>query len=151
MSAASNTALATTPAAPAGGTCPGSPTGAFSGCYYANLNLAGDPVFTRTDRQVNFDWWIGTGSPDPSLSPAGFSARWQGNFNFEQGDYSFTAIASDGMRVYIDGVLVLSRWWDQPSYVVVIGQRLTAGNHVIVVEYYHHTNPALAHLSWWKN
>ena len=59
------------------------------------------PRLVRIDPSINFDW--GSDSPDASLEPRNFSVRWQGNITFAQGDYTFTAITSDGMRVYIDG------------------------------------------------
>src|ERR1700722_9395258 len=71
-------------------TCPAPATGAFTGCYYNNMTLSGDPAFVRTDSQINFYW--GNGSPDPSLQPLDFSIRWEGNFMFSQGNYTFTVV-----------------------------------------------------------
>ena len=68
--------------------CPAPATGAFTGCYYDNMALSGNPVFVRTDNQINFYW--GNGSPDASLQPRNFSARWQGNFMFSQGNYTLS-------------------------------------------------------------
>jgi len=65
--------------------------------------------------KINFYW--GNDSPDRSLPPLNFSARWQGNFNFDQGNYMFTVITSDGMRLYIDGNLIIDQWRDQPPYI----------------------------------
>jgi len=79
--------------AAAPGACPAPATGAFTGCYYDNQTLSGNPVFVRTDSQINFYW--GNDSPDKSLFPLNFSARWQGNFTFDQGNYTFAVIASD--------------------------------------------------------
>src|SRR5947209_5525387 len=68
------------------GKCPAPSTNAFTGCYYDNITLTGDPVFIRTDKAIDFYW--GNGSPDKSLQPLDFSARWQGNFAFTQGNYT---------------------------------------------------------------
>src|ERR1700679_593560 len=76
-------------------TCPGPATNAFTGCYYSNTTLSGDPVFIRTDPAINFYW--GNGSPASSLPPLDFSVRWQGNFTFSPGTYTFTVVTSDGM------------------------------------------------------
>ena len=81
--------------------CPAPAVNAFTGCYYKSLDLTGTPAVVRTDAQVNFDWF---GSPPvPEIASSQFSARWQGQFTFDAGVYVFTAIASDGMRLYIDG------------------------------------------------
>jgi len=146
ISALSNTVQATTPASPVSTTCAAPATGAFTGCYYNNITLTGTPALTRTDSQINFDWtWS---SPDPAVNYSDFSVRWQGYFTFNPGPYTFTAITSDGMRVYIDGVLVFDSWRNQPTNVYTFGQDLTQGQHLLTVEYYDHTDSASAHLSW---
>lgn len=149
QSNASNVVQVTTPAGSVTGTCPGPISNAFTGCYYNNLTLTGNPALVRTDNQINFDWQFT--APDPSVTGNNFSVRWQGNFSFDQGTYTFTAMTSDGMRISIDGNLVLDRWRDQPVYIYTIRPALSSGNHVIVVEYYARSGSATAHLSWQKN
>src|ERR1700733_7691660 len=127
-------------------TCPPAGMGAFTGCYYNNMTLSGSPVFVRTDSQINFYW--GNGSPDPSLQPLDFSARWEGNFTFSQGNYTFNVVTSDGMRVYVDGNLILNQWHDQPPYSYTVTQTLSQGSHLIVVEYYEHLGGATAQVFW---
>ena len=80
-----------------------------------------------------------------------FSVRWQGNFTFAQGTYSFKALASDGIRVYIDGTLVLDRWLDEPEYQYGFQKALTQGTHLVVVEYYEDTGSSKAQLTWSLN
>lgn len=138
--------VSTPPSTSTSGTCPPPASGAFTGCYYNDVTLSGAPTLIRTDNAINFDW--GTGSPAPSITPNAFSARWQGYFNFAQGSYSFTAIASDGIRVYIDGSLVLDRWRDEASTMYTVVQTLSSGSHLITVEYYEETGWPTAHLTW---
>jgi chitodextrinase len=147
-SAASNSVQVTTPAGPPppSGTCPAPATNAFTGCYYNNTTLSGDPVFIRTDGQLNFDW--GNHSPDPSLQPLNFSARWQGNFTFSQGNYVFSVITSDGMRLYVDGNLILNAWRDQSPNSYTVTQTISQGSHLITVEYYERQGGATAQVSW---
>ena len=147
-SSSSGAAGVTTPAAPVSGNC-APVAGAFTGCYYNNTTLSGTPVLQRTDNQINFDWWFG--SPGPALSPGNFSARWQGTFTFAQASYLFTVTASDGIRLYIDGALVLNQWKDQAASSYSVIQNLSAGSHLIVVEYYEHTGLGSAHLTWQYN
>jgi chitodextrinase len=147
FSVAGNSVQVTTPAnAPPPGACPAPATNAFTGCYYNNTTLSGDPVFVRTDGQLNFDW--GNHSPDAALQPLNFSARWQGNFMFSQGDYSFSVITSDGMRLYVDGNLILNAWRDQSPNSYTVTQTISQGSHLIVVEYYERLGGATAQVSW---
>ena len=146
-SAASNSAQATT-AATGPTTCLPA-TNAFTGCYYNNTALSGNPVLIRTDSQINFDW--ANDSPDKSLSPMNFSIRWQGNFSFQGGSYTFSVMTSDGMRIYIDGELIMDRWRIQAPTMYTLRPTLTAGTHLIVVEYYEQSANATAHLTWLKN
>jgi chitodextrinase len=146
-SAPSNSIQVITPfAPPPAGSCPPPATGAFTGCYFNNMTLSGNPVFVRTDPEINFYW--GNISPDSSLQPGNFSIRWQGNFTFNQGNYVFTATTSDGMRLYVDGNLIIDRWRDQAPFVYTRSQTLSQGSHLIVVEYYEHTNGATAQVFW---
>jgi hypothetical protein len=147
-SAASNSVPVTTPVAPAPVGCsPG--VNVFTGCYFNNTDLASTPVLVRTDSKIEFDWTFTT--PDRSLPFGNYSVRWQGNFSFQEGDHTFYASASDGMRIYVDGTLILDRWRDQPVYSYTIRRPMTAGVHLITVEYYQRTGTAIARLSWQKN
>jgi single-stranded DNA-binding protein len=90
------------------------------------------------------------GFPPNPVPRAGFSARWQGNFNFEGGNFEFVAAFAGGMRVYIDGQLVINRWYDQSLSTYAAARTLTAGNHVIKVEFYSQGSQPSARLSWQK-
>ena len=142
ISPPSNSIPVTTP----GGVCSVIPTGGFIGCYYNGIDLSGSPTFVRTDPQINFDW--AGNSPDRSVGRYNFSVRWQGYFSFAQGTYTFSAVTSDGMRVYIDGNLVLDEWFNQAATSYTVQQTLSAGTHLITVEYYEKTGWSAAHLTW---
>jgi uncharacterized protein YkwD len=142
----SNAVQVTTPGVPASGVCPAPSTNIFTGCYFNNITLSGPPALIRSDPQINFNW--GTGSPASTVSADAFSARWQGYFHFNQGTYTFTATTSDGMRVYVDGQLILDRWRDQPGYTYTARHTLTQGSHLVTVEYYSHSGLPIAQLRW---
>jgi chitodextrinase len=148
-SAASNSIQATTPAASTASGCPGPAMGAFTGCYYNNTDLTGNPVLVRTDNQINFAW--GSASPGGGVTAGTFSVRWQGIFNFTQGNYTFSTTMSDGFRLYIDGVPVRFAWRDEVPSLYLTQQTLSQGNHLITLEYYEDTGNATAKLSWQKN
>jgi beta-glucosidase len=78
----------------------------FKGEYFNNKQLDGQPVVVMTDEQVNFDW--GRGRPVPEVGDDNFSVRWTGTFTPpETGEYKIGATADDGVRVYLDGKIVV--------------------------------------------
>ena len=148
-SASSNTAQVTTPPPSGSPSCSVPGTNGFSGCYYNNINLTGTPVLMNTTPQITFDWaW---GFPSAPVPQANFSVRWQGRFQFAAGTYAFNVVTGDGVRVYVDGVKILDAWYDQASYSYAVGQALSAGSHLIALEYYDHTALPVIHLSWQPN
>jgi beta-glucosidase len=69
---------------------PGSSTQGLHAEYFANDTFTGEPVLTRVDQQINFDW--NSASPAPSLDPKSFSVRWTGTIQAPApGDYPITA------------------------------------------------------------
>jgi chitodextrinase len=148
-SAPSNAVQVTTPGATTAPGCPAPGTNAFTGCYYSNQTLSGNPAFVRTESQINFNW--GSQSPDPSLQPGNFSVQWSGNFTFSQSNYTFSMVTSDGMRVYVDGGLILDAWHDQAPTFYTVSQTMSQGSHLIVVQYYDKTAAATAEVSWQSN
>jgi single-stranded DNA-binding protein len=119
---------------------------AWRGEYYPNRWLAGAPIVVRDDAAINFDW--GQGSPHPYIPPDGFSARWTRSVNFDAGKYRFTVQADDGIRLFVDGVLVINQWQDQAASTFSVERTLSAGDHALRVEYYENTGGAMARVSW---
>lgn len=113
------------------------------------------PSLSRTDPSVNFDWALG--SPNPAIAPDGFLARWTGYLTAPAGapaqPYTFGTISDDGVRVWVNNILVVDRWFDQgPSVTPIYGGAVTLspGQSVpIKVEYYDGTGPGL--LALWQS
>jgi hypothetical protein len=79
------------------------------GTYYLGEDF-NQLVFTRPDRNIDFDW---TGSPpDPRIAPGlVYSVRWLGKLVPKVSDtYTLMTDSDDGVRVYLDGKLLISRW-----------------------------------------
>ncbi|GEM_PF-5708631 len=127
--------------------CGPAASGAFTACYYDNQDFTNLAV-VRTDPTINNDW--GGGSPDPAVQPDTFSAHWKGNFTFDAAEYTFTAVTDDGMQIWIDGVLVLDKYFDQSATTYTFNETMTSGTHMIEVKYYEHGGDAVAKLSWEK-
>jgi hypothetical protein len=122
------------------------PSHRWRGEYFANRRLSGAPAMVREDAHVDFDW--GPGSPGPAIPSNDFSVRWIRTAQLQPGDYRFTVTSDDGIRLYVDNRLVIDQWWDHPARTFTAYLRLTAGEHLIVVEYYEHTGRAMVHVSW---
>ena len=115
--------------------------------YYANRFLSGAPVLVRQDPAVNFD--RGYGSPAPNIPVDNFSVRWTTSLFFPEGWIRFSARADDGMRLWVDGKLVIDQWHDFVNTLYVADLWLGSGNHTLVVDYYEHTQYAFIEL-WWE-
>ena len=114
--------------------------------YWDNRELDGDPVLIRNDTKIEFGW--GSSSPAVGISKDNFSARWTRTLTFESGTYRFTAYADDGLRVYIDGKLLINEWHQSNGSEEYLKERTLSGQHTIVVEYFERTGEALLGLTW---
>ncbi len=116
------------------------------GGYYNNPDLSGAPTLVRNDPAISFDW--GLGSPAPDIPPDNFSARWTRNLNFSAGIYRFYTRTDDGVRLWVDGALVINQWKDQSPTTYAADVYMSEGTHHIRMEYYERTMGAVAMLSW---
>ena len=114
--------------------------------YWNNTTLSGPPVLNQEERSLDYAW--GVGSPHPSVNSDNFSARWARYIDVTSGDYTFTAVSDDGIRVRIDGDLIIDAWWDHSATQFTGTKSLGAGHHLVEVEYYEKSGDAVAKLSW---
>ncbi len=119
----------------------------WRGEYWANRNLSGPPALVRNDVELSFVW--GDGGPDPSLPVDNFSARWTQTLFFETGEYRFLVEVDDGVRLYVDDVLVIDGWRDGASRILEATWLLERGFHVVRLEYFEHTEWAVLRF-WWE-
>jgi murein DD-endopeptidase MepM/ murein hydrolase activator NlpD len=122
------------------------PAGFWQGEYWNNRDLSGEPDLVRDDWRIDFDW--GRGSPDPSIDPDNFSARWtKTTGRIQEGPYHFGVTVDDGIRLYVDGEELMYHWHDgKEGYAAQ--KYLIEGEHEIVVEYYEHEGDAVIHFDW---
>jgi len=120
------------------------PKSRWVGEYFSNPDLAGAPVFVREDKQIDFDW--GTGSPRGDIPADNFSVRWTNTFPLDGGLYRFTTETDDGVRLYVDGKLVIDKWRLQPVTKYTAEARLSKGQHTVVMEYQERGDRAVARL-----
>ena len=131
--------------APASEPPPPPPIGAFTAEYFANPDLAGTPALTRTDAAIDFDW--DAGSPGPGIPTNNFSVRWTASVQLAAGGYTFTTTTDDGVRLYVDGVLVIDEWVFQSPTTHSATRALTEGTHQVVTEYFEAGGGAVARFS----
>ncbi|MEE8390973.1 MAG: PA14 domain-containing protein [Anaerolineae bacterium] len=126
---------------------PSSWPGPWSAEYFDNVALTAPAYTTRDDASINFDW--GWGPPAGGMPTNSFSVRWTGTFHFDEGTYRFYTKVDDGVRVYVDSELVIDSWRDGGFRLYTKDRDLTAGDHIIQVEYYDRIQVARIYF-WWK-
>jgi YVTN family beta-propeller protein len=131
------------PAAPT----PGMGSG-LRGNYFGNPTLGGTPLLSRVEAPW-FNW--GTGAPGPGVAADNFSVRWSGELQaLEAGSYQFRTNSDDGVRVWVNGVLIIDNWTVHAPTIDTSGPVvLTAGQRVpIVIEYQEFGGGAVLELGW---
>src|SRR5436189_4037209 len=117
------------------------------GQYYNNVDFTAF-VLQRTDATVNFDW--GTGSPNAGIGTDTFSVRWSGYVapRYSQ-TYTFYTTSDDGVRLWVNGQLVVDSWIDQSPTTHSGTMGLTADTlYEIQMDYYENSSGAVAKLLW---
>jgi PA14 domain/Concanavalin A-like lectin/glucanases superfamily/Bacterial Ig-like domain/Carboxypeptidase regulatory-like domain len=115
--------------------------------YYDNIDFTGKK-FIRIDPTVNFDF--GYGAPDPSFDPDFFSIRWTGKVQPEFSEtYTFYTLSDDGVRLWIDGNLVIDNYTNHGPTENSGTIALEAGrSYDIRLDYYEYNLTAVVKLSW---
>ena len=141
---------ATTPVTP----MPGTGTG-LQGVYYNGIGLSGAPLLTRIDPIINFELTYSSVpqrlSPAPGIVPEDlYSVRWTGQVQpLYSETYTFYTVADDGVRLWVNGVLLVDNWTNQAATEKSGTIALLAGQkYDIVMEYYENTGDAVTKLYW---
>ncbi|NJN88044.1 MAG: hypothetical protein HC881_19330 [Leptolyngbyaceae cyanobacterium SL_7_1] len=116
------------------------------GQYFDNADFTNFKL-SRTEG-VNFDWK--GGSPDARIGVDSFSARWSGKVQApKSGEYTFYTSSDDGMRLWVDGKLLVNDWNDHAAKENSGKITLEAGKQYdIKLEYYEDRDNASAKLAW---
>lgn len=117
--------------------------------YWDNESLSGPPIVTRLEPTLEHYWFSGE-APAPGLPTSSWSARWMQTATFEAHNYRFYASTDDGMRVYVDGELLIDQWREQSVQTFTADVVLAAGAHEIWVEYFETGGPGVAKVTWQK-
>ena len=114
--------------------------------FWNNIDFSGRPEVTAVHNSLDWDW--GYGSPDPRIHSDGFSGRWTRSIETESGTFQFMVTSDDGVRLYVDNRLVIDEWREQPAATYTANVPLTAGYHLIIVDYYEKSGLARLSLNW---
>ncbi|WP_187274113.1 glycosyl hydrolase [Paenibacillus sp. N3.4] len=115
--------------------------------YYDNMDFTALKE-VKEDAKIDFNWF--NTAPYPSMQADTFSVRWTGKLKpLYTETYKISTLSDDGIRVWVNGLLVIDSWFNQ-SWVERTGTiALTAGTPVdFKVEYYNNTNGAAAKVMW---
>lgn len=104
-------------------------------------------VLSRMDANIDFTW---DGAPATGVPADGFSVRWQGSIvPSASGTFDFVTRSDDGVRLWLNGVLVIDNWTDHGESWDTATLDLQAGVPVAVkMEFYESTGGAMARLFW---
>lgn len=102
--------------------------------FFANRTLSGEPAFVTRADAVSFDWEYR--SPAPGIVPADeFSARFERILSLPSGLYEFSVQADDGVRVWVDGELMVDAWRLASGEVYQFSRELT-GPTPVRIDYF---------------
>jgi len=125
-------------------------TEGLRGEYYHGS--AGNPwrdlIMVRIDPTIDFSW--GDGSPDPSINIDGFTVRWTGMIEVPASAiYTFHTQTDDGIRLYVNGQLIINNWTDHGDTHDSGDISLKTGQkYEIIMEWYENGGGAICELSW---
>ncbi|MEO5915964.1 MAG: PA14 domain-containing protein [Luteolibacter sp.] len=145
-SAYSNVAGITTPQAPPNGNGDGAAAAYFMDV--GGVHLSGSPALTRVDPTINFDW--GNTSPGAPIGIDTYSVRWTGKIQAQYSQtYTFYTNSDDGVRLTVNGVVLVDNWTNHGNTENSGTITLSAGQqYAFVMDYYEDVGGAVAKLSW---
>jgi hypothetical protein len=119
----------------------------WRGEYFTNRYLSGAPALVRNDVALDFNW--GYGSPAQGIPPDNFSVRWTRTLNLSAGEYRFYTRSDDGVRLWLDGQLLIDEWREQAVSTFSADRTLGAGPHSFRIEYFEAYGEAQFQF-WWE-
>ncbi len=117
------------------------------GRYFNNTSLSGSPVLERIEK-VSFTW---SASPGPGVNDSQFSVRWTGYIEATaSGNFQFQTRSNDGVRLWIDGNLVIDNWVSHAATNDATGNFALTKNqrYSVTMEMYDNAGSAVAKLYW---
>ena len=120
-----------------------------SSTTFTNLSFTNLPTLVRTDAVVNFNW--GSSGPTPAVGATNYVVRWTGTIQPQFSEqYTLYTTADDGVRLFINGQLLINDWANQApttesNTIPLVAQQLY---NVQLDYYYQNDNGSQVSLSW---
>jgi len=115
--------------------------------YFSGKDATGIPLLTRVESSIDHDW--GNGEVAAGLSD-GISARWTADLEapFTETFQLITA-SDDGVKLWLDGRLLINNWTDHGTAEDVASVNLVAGQiYLLEMAWYENSGGAVARLLW---
>ena len=116
--------------------------------FYPNTNMGGVASLTNLASKIDFNW--GQLSPHYAVPTNNFSLHAFGQImpRYSQ-TYTFYTVSDDGVKLWVNGVLLLTNWTDHGATTNAGAITLTAGRKYDVrLDYYDHNGGAQVKLLW---
>lgn len=86
----------------------------FTGEYFNGSDFSGEPVLTRLDPQINFNWIYLP--PDDKVDSNGFCVRWTGTIRLGSTFEGRLGLSTpDSMRLWLNGELLVDGWEEKDA------------------------------------
>jgi beta-glucosidase len=114
---------------------------------FNNTELEGEPDKTLYVDKIDFNW--NEEAAPGAKSRFNYSVRWTTKIRPPKADkYMLTAIADDGVRIYVDGKLVAEDWCEHSARAAEALIELDEREYDLKIEYYQGLCGACASFSW---
>jgi uncharacterized repeat protein (TIGR03806 family) len=116
---------------------------------FTNTGFATAATLTRTDAVVNFDWSVS--GPAPTIGTSNYTVRWTGAVQAQYNEtYTFTTVADDGVRLWVNGQLLVNDWTAHASPATNSGTITLNSQQLynIQMDYFQGSSAAAAQLKW---
>jgi hypothetical protein len=124
------------------------PGNGLRGAYFNGTKPAGNPVLSRIDPTVDFNW--GKGAPGAGMDRDAFLVRWTGQVKPRHSEtYTFYTVTDGGAKLWVNGTLLID---NTPKKGLVENSGTISlkagGRYDLVMEYAEDKGNAVARLLW---
>ena len=126
----------------------GNGTGLLGSYYDGIQDPAGTPTAVKVDSTIDLNW--GGNSPISGVGSSNWAGMWTGQIQaMTTGTYTLTTNSDDGVRVYIDGNLVIDNYtYHAPTYNSGTVNLVAGEKHSIVIKFFQGGGGSILQLFW---
>jgi beta-glucosidase len=120
----------------------------LKGEYFDNRNFTGEPLITRIDEEIDFNWW--DGAPDRRMNTDDFGVRWSGELvPSVSGTHSLALNGFGGVRLFFEGEELVEYSSEHHPRIRSTEVSLEAGTaYSITIEYWELNSDATMQFLW---